>query len=102
MITFASPDAVRPTYFRLFLFVVMGILAGVVGLHASQAHHAGRLERWGFRASLVGMLLLTIGAFSGYWSPLRDFSFVLPAQPSTLYRSRRLLASVPAQSLATW
>ena len=59
LLTFASPDVVRVTYFKLFLFIAMGMLAGVVGLHASQAEQGGRLERWGFRVSVVGLLLLT-------------------------------------------
>jgi hypothetical protein len=84
LLTFASPDVVRVTYFKLFLFIVLGMLAGVVGLHASQAQHGGRLERWSFRASFVGLLLLTIGAFSGYWPPLLGFSFVAFIVPGLL------------------
>ena len=84
LVTFASPYVVRVTYFKLFLFIVLGMLAGVVGLHASQAQHGGRLERWSFRASFVGLLLLTIGAFSGYWPPLLGFSFVALIVPGLL------------------
>jgi hypothetical protein len=98
LLTFASPDVVRLTYFKLFLFITIGMLAGVVGLHASQAQHSGRLERWGFRASFVGLLLLTTGAFSGYWPPLLDFSFVAFILPGLLL----LVIGSPLLGLGTW
>jgi len=98
LLTFASPDVVRLTYFKLFLFIVVSMLAGVVGLHASQAHHGGRLERWGFRASLLGLLLLTTGALSGYWPPLLDFSFVAFIVPGLLL----LVVGSPLFGLGTW
>jgi hypothetical protein len=49
LLTFAAADVVRLTYFKLFLFIAIGMLAGIGGLHARQAQHGGRLERWGFR-----------------------------------------------------
>ena len=75
LLTFASPDDVYLTYGKLFLFVWIGMLAGLVGLHARHAGRGGRLERWGFRVSLVGWLLLTIGAFGAYWLGFVDTSF---------------------------
>ena len=98
MLTFASPDVVRLTYFKLFLFITLGMLAGVVGLHASQAEHGGRLERWGFRVSFVGLLLLTIGALSGYWPPLLDVAFVAFIVPGLLL----LVVGSPLFGLGTW
>jgi len=98
LLTFASPDVVRVTYFKLFLFIVVGMLAGAVGLHASQARHSGRLERWGFRATFVGLLLLTVGAFSGYWPPLLGFSFVAFILPGLLL----LVVGSPLFGLGTW
>jgi hypothetical protein len=99
VLTFSTPDVVRLTYFKLFLFIALGMLAGVVGLHASQAQHGGRLERWGFRANFVGLLLLTIGAVSGYWSPLRDdLSFVAFILPGLLL----LVVGSPLFGLGTW
>jgi hypothetical protein len=84
LLTFASPDTVYLTYGKLFLFVWSGMLAGLVGLHARQDGHGGRLERWGFRASLVGLLLLTIGAFGAYWLGLVDASFAAFLVPGLL------------------
>jgi hypothetical protein len=82
LLTFASPDVVRLTYGKLFLFVWMGMLIGLVGLHARHAGHGGRLERWGFRASFTGLLLLVIGAIAGFWLELEVafifFAFLVP------------------------
>jgi hypothetical protein len=98
LLSFASPDVVRLTYFKLFLFIVVGMLAGLVGLHASQARRGGRLERWGFRASLLGLLLLTSGALAGYWPPLLHFSFVAFILPGLLL----LVVGSPLFGLGTW
>jgi hypothetical protein len=98
LLSFAPPDVVRLTYFKLFLFIVVGMLAGVVGLHARQARYGGRLERWGFRVSLAGLLLLTIGALSGYWPPLFDFTFVAFIVPGLML----LVAGSPLFGLGTW
>jgi hypothetical protein len=80
------------------LFIVVGMLAGLVGQHASQTRHGGRLERWGFRASLLGLLLLTSGALAGYWPPLLHFSFVAFILPGLLL----LVVGSPLFGLGTW
>jgi hypothetical protein len=54
LLTFASPDAVYMTYGKVFLFVCLGFLAGLLALHTRQAPRAGGLEKWGFRDALVG------------------------------------------------
>jgi hypothetical protein len=84
LLTFASPDTVYLTYGKLFLFVWIGMLAGLVGLHARHAGHAGRLERWGFRTSLVSLLLLTTGAVGAYWLGLVEASFAALIVPGLL------------------
>jgi hypothetical protein len=84
LLTFASPDDVYLTYGKLFLFVWTGMLAGLVGLHARHAGRGGRLERWGFRASFLGLLLLIIGAFGAYWLGLVEASFVAFLVPGLL------------------
>jgi hypothetical protein len=84
LLTFASADVVRLTYGKLFLLVWLGMLAGLVGLHARHAGRGGRLERWGFRASAVGLALLVIGAFSGFWLELEDSFFALLIIPGLL------------------
>jgi hypothetical protein len=76
LLTFASADVVRLAYGKLFLLVWIGLLAGLVGLHARHAGREGRLERWGFRASFAGLVLLVIGAFAGFWLEFAGFAFV--------------------------
>ena len=98
LLTFAAPDVVRLTYFKLFLFITAGILAGLVGLHARQAQHGGRLERWGFRASFVGLLLLTIGALSAYWPALMEVAFAALIVPGLLL----VVLGSPLFGLGTW
>jgi hypothetical protein len=98
LLTFASPDLVRLTYFKLFLVIVIAMLAGVVALHASQRPHGGRLEQWGFRVMFGGLLLLCTGAVSGYWPPLLDFSFAAFILPGLLL----LVIGSPLFGLGTW
>lgn len=98
LLNFASPDVVRLTYFKLFLIITAGMLAGIVGLHARQAHLGGRLERWGFRASFIGLLLITTGALSAYWPPLIELSFVALLLPGLLL----LVLGSPLFGLGTW
>jgi len=81
---FAPPDDVYTTYGRLYLFVVLGFLAGTVALHARQAPRAGRLEKWGFRVAFAGAALLTIGGIGEYWVGALDFSFLAFSVPGFL------------------
>jgi hypothetical protein len=80
LLTFASADVVRFTYGKLFLFIWMGMLAGLVGLHARHAGQGRSLERWGFRASFGGLVLLIIGAFGAIWLMIEVFfvAFIVP------------------------
>jgi hypothetical protein len=80
LLTFASADVVRFTYGKLWLFVWIGILVGLVGLHARHAGKGGRLERWGFRTSFVGLVFLVIGAFGAIWLMIEVFfvAFIVP------------------------
>jgi hypothetical protein len=98
LLSFASPDTVYLTYGKLFLFVWIGMLTGLVGLHARQTGHGGRLERWGFRASLLGLLLLTVGAFGAYWLGLVEASFVAFLVPGLLL----LTSGATLFGLGTW
>lgn len=98
LLTFAAPDVVRLTYFKLFLFITAGILAGVVGLHARQASHGGRLERWGFRVSFVGLLMLSIGALSAYWPALMEVAFAALIVPGLVL----VVLGSPIFGVGTW
>ncbi|NTU80355.1 MAG: hypothetical protein HGA45_13425 [Chloroflexales bacterium] len=76
LLTFGPPDVVYTVYGLLMLPMVLGFLVGLLGLHAIQAHHAGRLEHIGFWLSLVGMSLLACGIVGAYGVGALDGSFV--------------------------
>ncbi len=65
--TFASPEKTYLTIGSLVLFETLGMLVGLLSLHARQAAHAGRLERWGARVALVGTMLGTLSTLGEYW-----------------------------------
>ena len=67
LLTFAPPEDVYLTYGKAFVFMFLGWLAGTMALHALQASHAGRLEKWGFRVAVAGSVLGTIGSIGAYW-----------------------------------
>ena len=67
LLTFAPPEGVYLTYGKLFLFMFLGWLAGLLALHARQTVRAGRLEKWGFRVALAGAVLGTLGSIGAYW-----------------------------------
>jgi hypothetical protein len=66
-LTFTDPDTVYMTYGKLLIVIVAGFLAGLIGLHASQAGRGGRMELWGFRSALPGLVLLNLGAIGAFW-----------------------------------
>ncbi len=82
-LTFAPPEVVYLTYGKSFSFVVVGWMAGLLALHARQATHAGRLERWGFRVAFAGTVLGLLGSIGVYWIwgaiDLLFLSFMVPA-----------------------
>ena len=67
LLTFAPPEDVYLSYGKLFLFMFLGWLAGLLALHARQAAYAGQLEKWGFRVALAGTVLGTLGSIGAYW-----------------------------------
>lgn len=67
LLSFASPDDVYMTYGMIAPLVTLGFLAGVAALHARQAAHAGRLEKWGFRVAFAGTVLGALGSIGAYW-----------------------------------
>jgi hypothetical protein len=81
LLSFAPPDVVYLTYGKIFLFVFLGFLVGLLALHARQAPRAGGLEKWGFRVALVGTVLLVVGLIGAFWVGAVGFSyfaFVVP------------------------
>jgi hypothetical protein len=97
LLTFASADVVRITYGKLWLFVWAGMLIGLVALHARHGGKGGRLERWGFRASFAGLLLMVVGAL-GFW-----LGFALDFAAFLLFPGLLLVVlGSPILGLGTW
>lgn len=86
LLSFGSADAVYFTYGRVMLPVFLGMLAGLLALHARQASQAGRLEKIGFWITLVSLLLFLGGVIGAYYvAPLAPaalafsfFAFLVP------------------------
>jgi hypothetical protein len=87
LLTFASPDAVYLTYGKVFLFVFLGFLVGLLALHARQAPRAGGLEKWGFPVALVGTVLLVVGLIGAFWVGAVGFSYFAFVVPGYLLMS---------------
>lgn len=66
LFSFASPEAVYATYGKLCFLVFLGFLLGLVGLYNRRSGHTGRLEKWGFRLSFVGLALNLLGNLGDY------------------------------------
>jgi hypothetical protein len=54
------------TYGRLYILSLPPELVALYVLHKFGAGGSGRIERWGFRVSLVGMWLMVTGVFIDY------------------------------------
>jgi hypothetical protein len=54
------------TYGRLYILSLPPELVALHVLRKLRAGGSGRIERWGFRVSLVGMWLMVIGVFLDY------------------------------------
>jgi len=84
LFTFASPDDVHTTYARLAVFVLMGFTVGLVALHSRQSAVAGRVERWGFRITLVAMVAFVASVIADFWLGGFDWVFLVLEVPALL------------------
>lgn len=69
LFAFAPPEAVYETYGKFHFLVFLGLLFGLLGLRVWRGERAGRLERWGYRLSFVGLVLNLLGNVFDYWVP---------------------------------
>lgn len=67
LFTFAPPQVVYAAYGKLYFFVFLGFLLGLIGLRARRRDRAGRLEKWGFGLSFAGVALNLFGNLPDYW-----------------------------------
>lgn len=67
LFTFAPPEVVYAAYGKLYFFVFLGFLLGLIGLRARRRDRGGRLEKWGFVLSFAGLALNLFGNVPDYW-----------------------------------
>lgn len=89
LLSFGTADEVYLTYGKVMLLVFLGMLAGLLALHAYQARQAGRLEKIGFWVSLISTLLFLCGVIGAYYvvafvPAALDFSFFAFLLPGLL------------------
>lgn len=63
---FAGADTVYSTYGKVYFLVLLGLLVGVLGLFRFRRRAMSGLERWGFRLSVVGLVLSLVGIITDY------------------------------------
>lgn len=85
-------------YGRIFAVVFLGLLAGVVGLHARQKHAGGRAERWGYRIVVASLALTFFGAVVAFYTPLLDLAFFALLVPGMLLT----IVGFPTFAVGTW
>lgn len=61
LLTWASPDRVYSTYLQVLALLFPAVLLCAHVVRARRAQANGRLERWGWRITLTGYALMTIG-----------------------------------------
>lgn len=69
LLTFASPHTVYVTWGKALSLVMVGWIAGLVGLHSWQRADGRRLERAAFRLALVATSLFAVASLPLYWMP---------------------------------
>ncbi len=81
LFSFASPATVYAAYGKLYFLVFLAFLLGLMSLRKARGNAVGRLERWGFQLSTVGLLLNLAGNVADYWLPdfagIGDWGFVI-------------------------
>lgn len=60
-LTWGSPDRVYATYLQVFALLFPAIVLCARAMRAQRPASSGRLERWGWRISLAGYGLVTVG-----------------------------------------
>lgn len=65
---FTSAGQVYYTYGRVYFLTVLPELWGLYALRRLRGGGSGALEKWGFRASLIGLWVVVVGIFTDYWT----------------------------------
>jgi hypothetical protein len=82
LLDWSDPHTVYTTYGRLWLPIFATAVACAFAVRAQR--HPGRLERWGWRATLLGYLIAAASLVGDYWTPWMDASFTILGIPGML------------------
>lgn len=75
LLDWASPDTVYLTYGKLWTPI---LVATVLCAFAVRRHRTPTgAEKWGWRMTLTGLVGITVGVTTSYWTPLLDEAFLL-------------------------
>jgi hypothetical protein len=90
LVTFAPSKTVYNLYGRVYELVYLLFLPATVGLHYLHRGQRGRLERWGYRLLMSGLLLTFAGVAGDYWANGLTFmlsllGFLVLGAGTTLY-----------------
>jgi hypothetical protein len=77
LLAWGSPDTVYVTYGKVMVVPAAGFLLGLLAVRATLRALTARLERWGFRISIVGNALVLVGLVIEYWLEQVDLGFAI-------------------------
>jgi hypothetical protein len=66
LLTWASPDRVYATYVQVFALLFPSVFLCAWAVRRRRLAHVGRLERWGWRVSLIGYGLASLGLLAAF------------------------------------
>jgi len=69
---FADPDTVYLTYGKFFAPAVIAVLACVLATRSRRPSSKRWSERWGWRLTIAGYTIITLGMIGSYWLSLGD------------------------------
>jgi len=76
LLDFADADTVYLTYGKFYAVAMLGVLACVVATHSRRPSPLRWAERWGWRLTVVGFVLVTLGHLGYYWLLLGDGAYI--------------------------
>lgn len=77
LLDFADVDTVYLTYGKFYLLCVLAVLACAVAAYSRRPAQVGWVERWGWRLTIGGFVLMSVGQFVAYWLAVVDGGYAL-------------------------
>jgi hypothetical protein len=77
LLDFADADTVYLTYGKFYLIAVLAVLACAVAARTRRPTVLGWAERWGWRLTIGGFALMSVGHFCAYWLAFVEGGFAV-------------------------